>query len=299
MPKFTRPGVTLDYDVAGAAQGQPLLLIMGLGMQRVAWPDALVDALVARGFRVITFDNRDVGLSTRYDEHPAPGLLDMMAARVLGRGPALAYRLPDLADDAAALLGHLGVERAHVAGISMGGMIAMHLAARFPARVRTLTLMATSSGRLGLPPPRPRVLRAAFTRPAAGAGPDAAVDYAVRMFTTLAGSAFPTTAEGIRERARRQATRAPRGTGINRQMAAIAADGDRSALLRRLEMPVLILHGGDDPMVPPPHARQLARLIPHARLELIEGWGHDLPDALAPRFAESIRALAATSGAAA
>ena len=299
MPKFTRPGVSIDYDVTGPVDGRPLLLIMGLGMQRVAWSGAFLDALAARGFRVVTFDNRDVGLSTRYDQHAAPGLLDMLAARMFGRGSALPYRLSDLADDAAALLDHLGVERAHVAGISMGGMIATHLAARFPARVLTLTLMASSSGRLGLPPPRPDVLRAAFTRPPAGAGVDAAVDYAVRMFTTLAGSAYPTTAEGIRERALRQATRAPRGTGINRQMAAIAADGDRSALLRRLKMPVLILHGSDDPMVPPAHAHQLARLVPHARLDLIAGWGHDLPDALAPRFAEAIRALAATAGASA
>jgi pimeloyl-ACP methyl ester carboxylesterase len=295
VPTFTRPTVTLDYDIRGPADGLPLLLIMGLGMQRLGWPDSFLDALVARGFRVVTFDNRDVGLSTRYEEHPAPGVAGMLAARVLGGGSALPYRLSDMADDAAALLDHLGIERAHVAGISMGGMIATHLAARHPARVLSLTLMATSSGRLGLPPPRPRVLQAAFTRPAPGAGSDAAVEYSVRMFTILGGSVYPTGADTIRERARRQATRAPRGTGINRQMAAIAADGDRSALLRRLRLPVLILHGSDDPMVPPAHARQLARLIPHARLELIEGWGHDLPDALAPRFAESIRELAATA----
>jgi pimeloyl-ACP methyl ester carboxylesterase len=176
----------------------------------------------------------------------------------------------------------------------MGGMIAMHLAAQHPSRVLSLTLMATSSGRLGLPPPRARVLQIALSRPDPGAGPESAVDYAVRMFTVLGGSIYQTAPDTIRERARRQATRAPRGTGINRQMAAIAADGDRSALLRELHMPILILHGSDDPMVPPAHAHQLARLIPRARLELIEGWGHDLPDALAPRLAESIRELAAT-----
>jgi len=296
VPTFTRPTVTLDYDVVGPQHGRPLLLIMGLGMQRVAWPDAFVEALVARGFRVVTFDNRDVGLSTRYDQHPAPGLFDMLAAR-LGRGPAPAYRLSDIADDGAALLDHLGFERAHVAGISMGGMIAMHLAAQHPARVLSLTLMATSSGRLGLPPPRPRVLQVAFSRPDPAAGPDAAVDYAVRMFTTLGGSGYPTGPETIRERAGCQATRAARGTGINRQMAAIAADGDRSALLRQLRMPVLILHGSDDPMVPPAHGHQLARLLPHARFELVEGWGHDLPDALAPRFAEAISELAAAGDA--
>jgi pimeloyl-ACP methyl ester carboxylesterase len=296
MASFARPSITLDYDVVGPADGQPLLLIMGLGMQRVGWPDSFLDALVARGFRVITFDNRDVGLSTRYDEHPAPGLFDMLAARMLGRGHKAPYRLSDLADDGAALLDHLGIERAHVAGISMGGMVAMHLAAQYPARVLSLALMATSSGRLGLPPPRTRVLQVALSRPDPGAGPDSAVDYAVRMFTTLGGSGYRTDADTIRERARRQATRAPRGTGINRQMAAIAADGDRSALLRQLRMPVLILHGSDDPMVPIAHAHQLVRLIPHARFELIDGWGHDLPDALAPRLAESIRELAASVG---
>ena len=212
-----------------------------------------------------------------------------------GSRATLAYRLTDMADDAAALLDHLGIERAHVAGISMGGMIATQLAARQPARVLSLTLMATSSGRFGLPPPRPRVLQAALTRPDSRAGGDAAIEYSVRMFSTLAGSRYPTTPDAIRERARRQTDRAPRGGGIARQMLAIAADGDRSALLRQLRMPVLILHGSDDPMVPPAHARQLARLIPHARLEMIEGWGHDLPDALAPRLADSIRDLAAAA----
>src|SRR5258706_11982343 len=217
MPEFTRNGVTLNYEVSGPERGRPLLLIMGLGMQRVAWPKAFVEALVGHGFRVISFDNRDVGLSTRYDNHPVPGLGAMLAARVFGRGMALPYSLADLAADAFNLLDHLGIAAAHVLGISMGGMIAMHMAARNPKRVPSLTLMATSSGALGLPPPRASVMRVAMGRPAPNADSEAAVEYMVRMFTAIGSPAFPLDADAIRQRASRQALRAPRGTGLYRQ----------------------------------------------------------------------------------
>jgi pimeloyl-ACP methyl ester carboxylesterase len=285
MPQATLAGVTLDYAIEGPRHGQPLLLIMGLGMQRVAWPDSLLAALHARGLRTITFDNRDVGLSTRYDEHPLPGLLALAGHRLLGTPLELPYRLPDLADDAARLLDHLDVAHAHVLGISMGGMVATHLATREPQRVRTLTLMATSSGRLGLPLPRPRVMRVVMTRPASSAPAQAAVDYMVRLFTAIGSPGYPTARAELERRARRHVERAPRGTGLLRQFNAIVADGDRSALLRALKLPVLIMHGSADPMMPPAHGRDLVRCLPRARFERIEGWAHDLPDALAERFA--------------
>ncbi|HET9483973.1 MAG TPA: alpha/beta hydrolase, partial [Xanthomonadales bacterium] len=246
MPRFTENGVTIDYAVAGPDDGVPLLLIMGLGMQGIAWPRALVERFVAQGFRVITFDNRDVGLSTRYDDEPMPGWASIFLARLLGRRLALPYGLADLADDAARLLAHLHVDRAHVAGMSMGGMIAMHLAARHPARVASLTLMSTSTGRLGLPPPRPRVMRVALTKPGPRSGVDEAVAYSTRMFTAIGSPAYPTPPDEMVRRARVHAERAPRGTGVMRQLAALTVDGDRRPLLGKLAVRTLILHGADD-----------------------------------------------------
>lgn len=286
-------GVEIDWAERGPVEGRPLLMIMGLGMQRVAWPDSLFDALVARGFRCISFDNRDVGHSTRYDAYGAPSLPAMLAGRLLRRPLGLPYRLADIADDAAALLQHLGIARADVLGISMGGMVAQHFAHRHPRRTASLSLMCSSSGRLGLPLPRPAVLRHMATRPRGRVSREAAIDYLLRLFDLLASPAYPMPADELRRRAEAAALRAPTGNGVLRQLGAILDDGDRSILLRRLELPALVLHGSADPMLPPAHGEHLARLIPGARLERIAGWGHDLPDALAGRFAELVAGNAA------
>lgn len=277
-------GVCLDYALHGPEDGQPLLLIMGLSMQRIAWPASLLDALAARGLRCISFDNRDIGLSTRSTESP-PSLPRLLAGRLSGRVPAMPYRLADLADDGAALLRHLGYARAAVAGISMGGMIAQHLAARHPAQVSSLTLIATSSGRLGLPPPRPRVLRHMLGRPRGRVSVEAACDYMVTLFGMIGSPGYPLAVEDMRQRALASVLRAPTGSSIGRQLAAIIGDGSRVPLLRQLRTPTLILHGADDAMVPLAHGRDLLRQIPGARLQQLPGWGHDLPDALAPTLA--------------
>ncbi len=281
-------GVELDYAVRGPTDGTPLLLIMGLGMQRIAWPDSLLDALAARGMRCITFDNRDVGNSTRYEAYGSPSLPASVAARLFRRRLRLPYSLADIADDGAALLHHLGIERAHVLGISMGGMIAQHFAHRHPQQSKSLTLMATSSGRLGLPPPRPAVMRQLLRRPRRAVTTDAAVSYMVDLMRLIGSPAYPMDAADIDRRSRAALRRAASGNGVGRQLAAIFNDGDRSELLRHLKLPSLILHGSADPMVPIAHGLDLARKIRGARLERIEGWGHDLPDALADTLAEFI-----------
>lgn len=287
-----RGGVEIDYAVHGPDAGEPLLLAMGLGMQRIAWPVSLLDAFARQGFRVISFDNRDIGLSTRYDQHGVPSLPGVITARLFGRRYHTPYRLPDLADDGVALLDHLGIARAHVLGISMGGMIAQHIAHRHAARVRTLTLMSTSSGRLGLPLPAPSVLKLMLSRPNSRVSVDAAIDYWVRLFGLIGSPAWPMSREDMERRARASLQRAPTGAGVSRQLAAIIADGDRSPLLRQVALPTLVLHGSADRMVPPAHGRQLASLIPGARLHTIRGWGHDLPDALSEEFATLIAAHA-------
>ncbi|MBK6726557.1 MAG: alpha/beta hydrolase [Xanthomonadales bacterium] len=297
MPQLQRDSVLIDYAVHGPEAGEPLLLAMGLGMQRIAWPVSLLDAFARQGFRVITFDNRDIGLSTRYDQHGVPSLPRVIGARLIGRRAHTPYRLPDLADDGVALLDHLGVAHAHVLGISMGGMIAQHIAHRHAARVRSLTLMSTSSGRLGLPLPAPAVLKLMWSRPRSRVSVDAAIDYWVRLFGLIGSPAWPMSREDMERRARLSLQRAPTGAGVSRQLAALIADGDRSPLLRQLSLPTLVLHGTHDVMVPPAHGRQLASLIPGARLHTIHGWGHDLPDALSVEFARLVARHAVASAA--
>lgn len=295
MPTHRHADIELDYAVHGPEQGVPLLLIMGLTMQRTAWPDSLLDALANEGFRVITFDNRDIGLSTRLREAPLPSLPRLLSARLLGRTPALPYTLADLADDAAELLAGLGIARAHVAGISMGGMIAQHLAARHPQRIATLSLLATSSGRLGLPPPRLPVLRIMASRPRERVSEEAAVDYMQRLFGAIGSPGWPTATEERRARALAAVRRAATGRSADRQLAAILMDR-RLPLLPQLRCPTLVLHGRDDAMVPLAHGRDLARRIPGAELRVIDGWGHDLPDPLMPTLAAHIGALARRGG---
>lgn len=288
MPRAALGTIELDYACQGPEDGVPLLLIMGLSMQRIAWPQSLLEALVGHGLRVITFDNRDIGLSTRFHRTPAPSLLSVAAARLTGRVPGLPYTLADLADDAAALLDHLGIERAHVAGISMGGMIAQRFALRHPQRILGLGLLASSSGRIGLPLPQRRVLQLLRTRPV-GADEAAAVDYIDRLFAVLGSPAWPTSPALRRARALEAVRRAPTGRSSERQLAAILADR-RSHLLPGIAARTLVLHGSADPMLPPAHGRDLARRIPRARLLEIAGWGHDLPDGLMPQLAAELAA---------
>ena len=283
MPRATIGNIELDYACVGPDNGPPLLLIMGLSMQRTAWPESLLQALAEHGLRVITFDNRDIGLSTRFHQESAPNLLRVAAARLAGRSPRLPYSLGDLADDAAGLLAHLDIRRAHVAGISMGGMIAQQFALRHPQRLASLSLLATSSGRLGLPLPRPTVLRLMRTRPIDG-DENAAVEYIDRLFSVLAGPGWSTPSELRRSRALEGIRRAPTGRSSERQLAAILADR-RVHRLGEIQAPTLVLHGDSDPMVRPAHGRDLARRITGARHIEIAGWGHDLPDGMMPMLA--------------
>ncbi len=288
MPRASIGNIELDYHCLGPEDGPPLLLIMGLSMQRIAWPESLLEALAGHGFRVITFDNRDIGLSTRFHQHPAPSLPRVAVGRLLGRPPALPYTLADLADDAAGLLDHLGIAAAHVAGISMGGMICQQLALRHPTRLLSLSLLASSSGRIGLPPPRRAVLRLLRARPTGG-DESAAVDYIDQLFAVLGSPRWPSDSAQRRARALEAVRRAPTGRSSERQLAAILADR-RAHRLSSISTPTLIVHGDADPMLPRAHGHDLARRIPGARHVEVPGWGHDLPDG----FVDELAALIAT-----
>jgi pimeloyl-ACP methyl ester carboxylesterase len=286
-------GISLEVDDRGPAGGEPLVMVMGLGMQLVAWPDGLVDQLVARGFRVIRFDNRDVGLSQRFDHLGVPNIAAGAVKHTLGLSVASPYRLADLADDTAALIEAMGLTSAHVCGASMGGMVAQHLAVRHPQRVRSLTLMMTTSGARRLPQPSWKVRMALMSRPEDAHNLDTVLDHFMHLYGVIGSPGYRPDSAVLRERLAMSVKRAYRPAATARQLMAIVADGDRTPLLSQIHAPTQVIHGLADPLVPVDAGRELARHIAGAQLDLVEGMGHDLPQPLWSRFADDIRAAAA------
>ncbi len=289
--KIQANGIQIEIDVQGPPEGEPLLLVMGLGMQLVAWPDELVAALVAKGFRVIRFDNRDAGLSDGPDHLGMPGMVGAMLRYTLRLPVRAPYRLRDMADDAVGVLDALGIAAAHVCGASMGGMIAQQMAVHHPQRVKSLTLVMTTSGARHLPQPSLQVRRALMARPKSRAVADVVAHYEA-LIHTIGSPGYRPDPQRLRSRLEASVQRAFRPAGTARQMLAIVADGDRSALLRKITHPTRVIHGVDDPLVPVAAASHLASQISGATLDLVPGMGHDLPLPLLPRLADGI-ALAA------
>jgi pimeloyl-ACP methyl ester carboxylesterase len=286
-------GIALEVEDHGPPGGEPLLLVMGLGMQLVAWHEDFVARLVQRGFRVIRYDNRDVGLSQRFDHLGVPNIAMASLRHVLGLRVSSPYALRDMAADAVGILDALGLGAAHVCGASMGGMIAQHMAFHWPQRVKSLTLMMTSSGARRLPGPSMKVRSALVARPEHPDRLESLVDHYVRVYRLIGSPAYPADEAWLRSRLRMSLQRAYRPAGTARQMVAIAADGDRSPHLHALRMPVQLIHGRDDPLVPLPAGRDLAAKIPGAQLDIVDGMGHDLPLQLWPRFVAGIAHAAA------
>jgi proline iminopeptidase len=271
-------GIALAYETYGAPEQPAIVLIMGLGMQLTAWPQALVRHLVDAGFHVVRFDNRDAGLSTQLDGRRGMALPMALVRARLGLSVAAPYLLHDLARDTVGLMDALGLDRAHVVGASMGGMVAQLVASGFAARVASLTLLMSHSGAANVAPPHWAAAAALLRRPPAHASVEQLVEHYFRLFRVIGSPPGPHRLADEVLRARLHATfsRAWRPAGTYRQLLAIVASGDRSALLRQLQVPTLVLHGAADPLVPPAAARDLADKIPGARLRLIEQLGHDL-----------------------
>ena len=290
-------GVQIEVDIHGADDGEPLLMIMGLGMQLIAWPDGLVEELVARGFRVIRFDNRDVGLSQPFDELGVPNIPVAALLHTLRLPLKAPYQIADLARDAVGVLDALGIARAHVCGASMGGMIAQHLGFAHGQRVKSLTLMMTTSGHRSLPKESLKVRRAMLSRPRPASTPEQkfenVLDHYVGLYGVIGSPGYPAEPHTLRERIARGVKRAFRPQAVARQLVAIAADTHRAERLHRITAPTLVIHGEADPLIPVAAAHDLARRIPGAKLELIPGWGHDLPEPLWPQLAASIADIAA------
>ncbi len=276
----------IDIEVEDTAEINPqdtdaytrpvVLLIMGLGMQLVAWPPQLIEALVDAGFRVIRLDNRDIGLSQHFDHMGKPNILWAGIKYKLGCKVRAPYSLEDMAQDALGALSALGVDRAHVVGVSMGGMIAQRVAIAAPQRVVSLTSIMSSSGAKGLPQAKPEVARALLSRPASDT-PEAVVDHYVQLFKAIGSPGYPVPEPEMRERILLGVARSFHPEGTLRQMLAIVADTDRAAQLARITCPTLVLHGRADPLVPYANGEDTAARIAGARLVGFDGMGHDLP----------------------
>ena len=280
-------GIGIEVDDQGPAGAEPLLLIMGLGMQLVGWPEELVQMLVMRGFRVLRMDNRDAGLSQGFDHLGKPNLA-LAALRHAMHLPVRApYGIADMAADGVGVLDALGLQQAHVCGASLGGMVAQHLAARHPQRVKSLTLMMTTSGSRRLPLPSWQVRKALMSRPD-GKDTAAVVAHLQRLLLLIGSPAYPADPESQHERLLAMVRRAWRPAGTARQLMAVAADGDRSALLGQIRAPTAVIHGQADPLVPVAAAHDLVARIAGARADIVPGMGHDLPQQLLSRFADTM-----------
>jgi pimeloyl-ACP methyl ester carboxylesterase len=283
MASVQANGITIEYEDEG--RGEPLLLIMGLNGQLVDWPRGLLDEFLARGFRVIRFDNRDAGLSTEFTSPPptTPQLLKMVTRPRSRRRTE--YLIADMAADAVALLDVLGIERAHVVGMSMGGMIAQQVAIDFPQRVLSLTSIMSTTGNPKVGRPKPGILLYVARRKPLPV--EQAVEPAVELFRRLSGPTFD-DAE-FRRLAEASIARSYRPSGAGRQLAAILSSPDRTPALRRLKVPTLVIHGTRDPLVRPSGGVATAEAVPGARLLMFNDMGHDLPKTRWAEIAEAIR----------
>ena len=282
-------GIEIVYDTFGEPSAPPMLLIAGLGVQMIDWDEAFCQELAAHGYWVIRFDNRDVGLSTRFDEAGVPNIPALMQAQMLGGTVKAPYLLRDMAADAAGLLTAIHVESAHVVGVSMGGMIAQELVLRHAGCVRTLTSIMSTTGNPGLPRPKPAAMAILLETPPADRRDY--IESSVRVSQVL-GAGLPYDEAAVRERAGRAFDRGLSPAGTARQLAAVLASGSRQEALKSVAVPTLVIHGDADPLVPVAGGIDTADAIPGAKLLIIKGMGHALPPAVWPQVIEAIAAHA-------
>jgi pimeloyl-ACP methyl ester carboxylesterase len=284
--------IEIEVEQHGDPSHPAVLLIMGLGMQLLAWPAVVIEPLVQAGYRVITFDNRDIGLSQKMEHLPPINFVWQVVRVKLGLAARSAYQLHDMALDALGVLDALAIDKAHVVAVSMGGMIAQRLALHAPHRVSSLVSIMSSSGETNLPDAHPKVVRALLSRPKSRSTEDVVAHY-IRLFGVIGSPAFPIEPQLLRERVLAGIQRSYYPQGTQRQMLAILADrGVRSQLLPRITAPTLVVHGMADALVPVAHGRDTAQRIPNARFMGIEGMGHDLaPGAVAQWLPDMLQHL--------
>ncbi|NCP14478.1 MAG: alpha/beta fold hydrolase [Sphingomonadales bacterium] len=297
MPTVTTPntGIEIFYEDTLPQGGNPdadvILLVMGLGAQMTLWPDELVAALAGDGFRVIRYDNRDIGLSQKMEGARAPSLPVQVLRKKIGFPAKVPYTLKDMADDGIGLLTALGIDRAHVVGASMGGMIVQLMAIHHPERLLTMTSIMSTTGNGKLPQAEKHAMDA-LVAPLKAMDEETIVAHGLNVVKNIGSPGFPFDPEAQRERVLRSIRRSVYPAGLPRQLAAIIDDGCRRSRLADVRVPTLVMHGEDDPLVKLEAGEDTARHISGARLVTIPGWGHDLPIPLVPRIAGEITAHA-------
>jgi pimeloyl-ACP methyl ester carboxylesterase len=287
MPNVAANGIHIEYAECGSEKAPAILLIMGLGMQLTTWPEALCTGLADRGFRVVRFDNRDVGKSTKIPRPNALALAATFAGALAGLPVIPPYTLRDMAADAVGLLDALRIDRAHVVGVSMGAMIGQIIAAERSARVRSLTSIMSSSGNPNLPRGDRRV-RWALMRRRRTRDRESAIRQAMDLYRLIGSPGFPTSDRELRAKVELSITRCDYPPGFSHHLLAIIACGSRVDLLRRIRVPTLVVHGTEDPLIPVEAGRDTAANIPGAALRIIPGMGHDLADGLVPILINAI-----------
>ena len=291
MPQVQANGLTLHYDEHGDPSHPPLLLVMGLGAQMTLWPIELVEALAAKGFRVIRFDNRDIGLSQKFDGAKAPSLPWQVLRAKIGWPAKVPYTLKDMADDGIGVLDALGIDKAHVVGGSMGGMIAQLMAIHHGDRLLSLTSIFSTTGNPKLPQADKEAIEA-LTAPLASMEEDYLIEHGLKVIQAIGSPGYRPQPDAARERVRASVQRSVYPAGLPRQLAAIIDDGDRTERLANVTVPTLVLHGEDDPLVKVEGGKATAAAIQGAKLTTIPGWGHDLPLELIPQLTDHIAAHA-------
>ena len=284
--KATANGIELCYDTFGDPAAPPVLLIMGLAAQMIAWDEDFCSELASRGYWVIRFDNRDIGLSTRFPQHGTPDLMALLGQAMTGKTISAPYTLRDMAADTAGLLDALDIRKAHVVGASMGGGVAQELAIHHGGRLRSLTSIMSSTGDPSLPQATPEALAVLMSSP-----PKTREEYFqsyVRTWTVLRGPGFPLDEAKDLERAARAFDRGLNPPGVARQLAAILASGNRTEALKAVNVPALIIHGDADPLVRIEGGLATAKAIPGAKLLVIKGMGHALPISMWPQIIDAI-----------
>ncbi|MGD9371239.1 MAG: alpha/beta fold hydrolase [Desulfobacterales bacterium] len=280
MPTINAKGIQIEYDTFGSPSSPALLLIMGLGGQLIHWNEAFCRQLAQQDLFVIRYDSRDTGLSTKFEDAGLTDISELFESLKQGKAFKAPYTLEDLADDAIGLLEALNIEAAHICGASMGGMIAQVVALRHPQRLLSLISIYSTTGNPQLPPPQPEAMETLMEPPPTERR--AYIDFVAKTWRIISGSGFPFDEEYARTTAAQAYDRSFYPQGVGRQLAAVLNQKDRRSALASVTVPTLVIHGSDDPLVPDEHGKDTADAIPGADLLLIEGMGHDLPQAGGP-----------------
>ncbi len=285
MPKAKANNITIEYETIGNPASKPLLLIAGLGSQLLAWSDEFCENLADNGFFVIRFDNRDVGLSTKFEDAGIPDMMEISAAYTRGEIPKIPYTLEDMADDAIGLLDALNIEKAHICGASMGGMIAQIIGYRHPSRVLSLAVIMSTTGNPKLPPSKPEIMMQFFAP--VPSEREAYIDEMVKRDNLITGT-FPFDEKQSREYRTREYDRNYYPEGITRQLAAIAVPGNIKPYIGAISASTIVIHGSEDPFNPIEAGKEIGATIPNAELLIIEGMGHSFPHKVIPQIVEAI-----------